>query len=201
MKSRFLGIIIVALLAGVCGKAGDADDAPAANPDLTTAEAFVDAFYSFDPARLSSLLSSANESAPRILAYQAWAEGGHYEVLERMPCEPIEEGVIRCSITVRDDHIAALDLGWWVTDSFDLTFREGEIVSVTTSSNDPQVYLDAETWVQEKRPDLVAEPCSRDPETGIRLTPGRCAVAMRQGYLEFRESDEFPDDLPARPQD
>ena len=38
--------------------------------------------------------------------------GGHYEVLERMPCEPIEQGVIRCSITVRDDHIAALDMGW-----------------------------------------------------------------------------------------
>jgi hypothetical protein len=200
MKTRFLRFFIVAFMAGACGKAGDADDAPAANPDLTTAETFVDAFYSFDPGRLTSLLSSADESWPQILSYQAWAEGGHYEIVERMPCEGTEEGVIRCSITVRDDLIAALDLGWWVTDHFDLTFLDGEIVSGATSSNDPQVYIDARTWVQENRPDLVAEPCERDLETGVRLTPGLCAVAMRQGYLEFRESDEFPEELPAGPE-
>jgi hypothetical protein len=161
----------------------------------------VDVFYSFDQQRLSAVLASADESGPETLAYQAWAQGGHYEIIERMPCESTEPGVVGCSITVRDDLIAALGLGWWVTDHFDLTFEDGEIVSVATSSNDPQVYLDASSWVRENLPDLVAEPCDRDPETNVRLTPGLCAAAMTQGYPEFAQSEDFPDELPAAPGD
>lgn len=199
MNTRVLRLTIVMFIVGACGRAGDADDASPANPDVTAAETFVDGFYSFDRDRVALLLSSAEESGLRILAYQAWAEGGHYEVMERMPCEATEAGVVGCSITVRDDLVAALDLGWWVTDHFDLTFENGEIVSVATSSNDPQVYHDARAWVQEHRPELIEGACEESLETGVRLTPGLCAAAMRQGYLDFAQSDDFPEQLPAAP--
>lgn len=200
-NSRVRKSVMVAVLVSACAGAGDADHPTPANPDVTTAETFVDAFYSFDRDRLAPLLSSADESGARVLAYQAWAEGGHYEIVERMPCEAAEASVVRCSITIRDDLVAALDLGWWVTDHFDLTLEDGEIASVETSSNDPQVYHDARTWVQENRPDLIEEPCAEDVETGVGLTPGSCAAAMRQGYLDFAESDDFPVELPPAPED
>lgn len=168
--------------------------------DVRTAEAFVDAFYSFDPDRLGALLASADESGARTLAYQAWAEGGHYAIIERAPCEEIQATEVRCSITVRDDMIAALDLGWWVTDHFDLTFEGSKIASVATSSNDPQVYHDARAWVLENRPGLVEEPCEELTGTRVRRTPGLCAAAMRQGYLDFAQSEDFPDELPAAPE-
>ena len=199
MNVRVLTTAIVTFIVCGCGGDGDADGASPADPDVALAETFVDSFYSFDQDRLAPLLSSAGESRLRILEYQAWAEGGHYEIIERMPCEATEPGVVGCSITVRDDLVATLDLGWWVTDHFDLSIENGEIVSVTTSSNDPQVYYDARAWVQEHRPDLIEGPCEESPETGLGLTPGLCAAALRQGYLDFAGSDDFPPELPAAP--
>ena len=64
---------------------------------ISTAEAFVDAFYSFEPDTLQALLSSAEGSIPSILFYQGWAQGGSYEVIARMPCELESEWVISCS--------------------------------------------------------------------------------------------------------
>lgn len=199
INARFLKIVVVAATACSCGRAGEDGDALSANPDLALAETFVDAFYSFDTDRLAPLLSSAGESRLRMLEYQAWAEGGHYEVIERSPCEVAEDGVVGCSITVRDDLVAALNLGWWVTDHFALSIVNGEIVSVVTSSNDPQVYHDARAWVRENRADLIEEPCADSPETGFGLTPGLCAAAMTRGYRDFAESEGFPDELPAAP--
>jgi len=201
VRERILLSLVLASVAGACGRTGGADDSSLPDPDVRTAERFVDAFYSFDQDRLAAVLASADESGPEILAYQAWAQAGHYEIIERMPCEIAEPGIVGCSITVRDDLIAALKLGWWVTDHFDLTFEDGEIISVATSSNDPQVYLDAGRWVRDNRLDLVAEPCERDPDTNIRLTPGLCAAAMTRGYLEYAESEDFPEELPAGPGD
>ena len=56
--------------------------------NLAVAEKFVDAFYSFDRAPLQAILSSATEaSRGKILFYQGWAEGGHYRVIKRSPCQ------------------------------------------------------------------------------------------------------------------
>jgi hypothetical protein len=199
MNTRILTSAVLTLVFCACGQDGDAPDTSPANQDLALAETFVDAFYSFDEDRLAALLSSAGESQLRILGYQAWADGGHYEIIERMPCEAAEGGVVGCSITVRDDLIAALGLGWWVTDRFEISIEDGAIVSAKTSSNDPQVYHDARAWVQEHRNDLIEGPCEESPEVRLRLTPGLCAEAMTQGYLDFAESDDFPAEVPAAP--
>jgi len=196
MNARLLSTVVVAMSISGCGGEGNASSA---DPDVLLAEAFVDVFYSFDEDRLASLLSSAGASRLRLLEYQAWAEGGHYQVIDRMPCQAAEAGLVGCSITVRDDLIAALNLGWWVTDRFELDIEDGEILSVATSSNDPQVYLDARAWVQENRSELVAGPCAESPETGVGQTPGLCAAAMTRGYREFAASADFPDELPAGP--
>jgi hypothetical protein len=85
---------------------GDAAaEAPAGTgtgPDLALAEAFIDAFYSFDPDQLAPLLAAADGSRDRILYYQGWAEGGLYRVLDRQPCVAVEPGVYECAITVED---------------------------------------------------------------------------------------------------
>ena len=160
--------------------------------NVHSAEAFVDTFYSFDSDSLQPVLSTARDSIPRILFYQGWAEGGNYEVIERMPCNVESEEAVSCSITVKDDLIGALGIGINVTDTFHLTFAYGQIVSVTYSSNDPQAYYDAQEWVEENRPELIEEPCKRFFDGG--LTPGDCVRAMVQGYSEFAASGRDSED-------
>ena len=99
MNTRILTSAVLTLIVCACGRDDDAHDASLANTEVTLAETFVDAFYSFDQDRLAPILSSAGESQLRILGYQAWAEGGHYEIIERMPCEATEGGLVGCSIT------------------------------------------------------------------------------------------------------
>jgi len=154
-----------------------------AQSDVSTAEAFIDAFYSYDAVRLDAALVNAKDSAPSILYYQGWAEGGNYEIIERMPCVTEDAELIRCSITVKDDLVVALDTGFYVTDTFSLSFVDGEIVGVETSSNDSQEYYDARDWVREYRPELIEEPCRGYFDGGP--TPGKCVQAMLQGYKEY----------------
>jgi hypothetical protein len=161
----------------------DSEDRRSADQLITAAESFVDAFYSFNPKELRAALSTAEDSIPSILFYQGWAEGGNYKVMKRMPCKVDNEGIVNCAITVRDDLIGALDIDFNVTDTFHLTFRDGQIVSVSNSSNDPQAYYDASKWVQDNRPELIEEPCKGFFDGG--LTPGDCVRAMVQGYSEF----------------
>ena len=104
---------------------------------LTAAERLIDAFYSFDPVPLRAALIDAPGSQPGLLYYQAWAKGGNYAVLQRKPCRFDAQEEISCDITVRDDLIAALGTGYWVTDTFHLTLQDGRIVKVLNSSNDP----------------------------------------------------------------
>lgn len=158
--------------------------------DLVKAERFIDAFYSFDPDRLGPMLAAAPESATAIMYYQGWAEGGNYKVLERDACVADPGRVIHCSITVQDDPVLALQTGFNVTDTFSLTFADGQIVSVETSSNDQPVYFEARKWVEREMPEVMAGPC-RSPENG-GTTPGDCARAMTEGYRRFAESDEYP---------
>lgn len=163
---------------------------PAADADLATAEAFIDAFYTFDRDQLAPMLSEATETAPGLLYYQGWAEGGNYEVLERTPCARDEEGIVECPVTVQDDPVVALGTGFNVTDTFHLTFEDGVIVKVETSSNDQPIYYQARQWVEANMPEVIEGPCANGgTDAG---TPGDCARAMTAGYAAFAASEDFP---------
>ena len=182
---------IFAVSLAACGSSTDSGDLGPDNPDVAAAEAFVDAFYSFDSNALLVELSMATESVPTILFYQGWAEGGNYEIIDRMPCEAVSETDVNCSITVKDDLIGALGVGVNVTDTFHLTFFNGQVVSVTNSSNDPDIYYDAQEWVEKNYPELIEVPCKGFFDGGP--TPGDCVRAMVQGYSAFAASSEFPE--------
>lgn len=175
-------LVIAAVAAGGCGGVLRAPP-PGDTYRLAAAEAFVDAFYSFDAERLRGTLSAAPESVPRIVYYQGWAEGGNYVVLQRMPCRAESPELVTCSITVRDDLIQALGTGLDVTDTFHLGFEGGRIVSVRTTSNDPPEFDRAMEWVQSERSELVDEPCRDFFEGGP--TPRACVRAMVQGFREY----------------
>jgi hypothetical protein len=156
---------------------------PEASSRLAAAEAFVDAFYSFDADRLRATLSHAPESVPRIVYYQGWAQGGNYVVVQRMPCRVEGPEQVSCSITVRDDLIQALGTGFDVTDTFHLGFSGGRIVSVRTTSDDPPEFDRAMEWVERERSELVEGPCRDAFEGGP--TPQACVRAMVQGFREY----------------
>ena len=181
MRHVILCLIGAVAISG-CGSLLHAPRPSGASP-LAAAEAFVDAFYSFDPERLRETMSAAPESVPRIVYYQGWAEGGNYLVVQRMPCRAESAELVTCSITVKDDLIQALGTGFDVTDTFHLGFEGGRIVSVRTTSNDPPEFDRAMEWVQNERSELVDEPCRDAFEGGP--TPQACVRAMVQGFREF----------------
>ena len=183
MICKIAGATVIALALIACGDSSDSEDQRPGDQRSIAAEAFVDAFYSFDPDAIRAVLATAKDSIPSILFYQGWAEGGNYKVMKRMPCKVDNEGIVNCAITVRDDLIGTLGIDFNVTDTFHLTFRDGQIVSVSNSSNDPQAYYDANDWVKENRPELIEEPCKGYFDGG--LTPGDCVRAMVQGFSEF----------------
>lgn len=161
------------------------------NSNITQAEALIDAFYSFDKVRLEPFLESAQSSAPAILYYQGWADGGNYKIVERKACEEKTSSMVSCSITVQDDPMLALGIDFNVTDTFNITFSNKEITSVDTTSNDLQVYHDAGAWVMKELPELITEPCHGFFDGGP--TPADCARAMTMGYAQFAASKDFPE--------
>ena len=173
----------IALILGGCASP-NAPQRVSASPDLIAAERLIDAFYSFDPARLRAAMSDAPASQPQLLYYQGWAEGGNYIVLERKPCRQAAENEVSCDIKVRDDLIAALRTGYWVTDTFHLTFRDGRIIKVRNSSNDPPDFDQALNWLNRERPDLMAGPCKGFFAGGP--TPQDCVRAVVAGFAEYR---------------
>ena len=188
---RVLTIAFAAtLMLSGCGSNGASNVQP---DEITTAEKFIDAFYSFDRSRLEPLLAhTAQAVQDDILYYQGWAEGGHYRVADRMHCTTEGTGKVKCPVTVKDDHMAALGIPFDVTDTFHLSFEDGRISSVETTSNDLDVYWAAQEWANRTRPELVGEPCKGFFKGGP--TPQKCAQAMAQAYAEFAASDEFPPD-------
>jgi hypothetical protein len=170
-------------LAGLSACSGESDSAGDLASDIETAEGMIDAFYSFDASRLQPFLSEAGDSEASILGYQAWAEGGNYIVMERAPCISESADVIACAITVQDDPVVALETGFNVTDTFHITFENGIITGVDTSSNDQPIYYEARRWVEANMPEVIEGPCKRID--GIRVTPGDCARAMTDGYAKF----------------
>ena len=180
MRRRpFTAVLLLALT--LIGCAGVRSAVP--NADLATAEAFIDAFYSFDAARLRNAMRSAAASIPAIGFYQGWAEGGHYEIVNRSACQRVTSTEVACAITVKDDLIAALGLPEHVTDTFHLSFSGGRIVHVKTSSNDPPVFNEALQWVVKERPEVADGPCRGFFANGP--TPQECVRAVVQGFRDF----------------
>jgi len=150
------------------------------------AEQFVLSFYSFNADSLSSVLSLAEASRPGILYYQKWAECGNYVVIRRGEMVLKNDSVILVPVTVKDDLIGALELDMNVTDTFHITFRDGRIRSVETSSNDPAMYYEAKEWVKKNRPELVEKQCEGIWESGP--TPCDCVKGMIEGFREFSKN-------------
>lgn len=155
--------------------------------NTNTAEQFITAFYSFDPDLLRPLLTSAGASSKSILYYQGWAEGGNYKIVKRGTCEAESPELVRCAITVQDDPVLALKTGFNVTDTFALSFKGTQIVSIDTSSDDQPIYYEAREWVVKNMPEVISGPCKGRGEADYEgeLTPGDCARAMTEGYRKF----------------
>ena len=185
-------VACIAALLGACSESAPPEVAAeaAADPDLVIAESFIDAFYSFEPDRLAPIMAAAPETAPRLLYYQGSAKGGNYEVLLRTPCARDEEWIVSCPVKVKDDRVQALGTGFDVTDTFHLTFDDGVLVKVTTSSNDQDIYREAAVWVRENMPEVMEGPC-KDRGT-MEGTPVECSRAMTAGYKAFVASPDFP---------
>jgi len=189
MKTRPITLCrsTLAALALLLSGCSAGDDALTAR-NLQTAEALIDAFYSFDAQALRPLLATAPESAAALLFYQGWAEGGNYKILDRKPCRAQSAEKIECSITVDDDPMLALNIDFKVTDTFTLTFEQDVLSAVKNSSDDQPIYYEAYEWVVVTMPEVMSGPCQGFFVDGP--TPGDCARAMTAGYKEFSERDQ-----------
>ena len=176
---RVVTLLIAAGLAAACASRPKAERPV----ELARAEALIDAFYSFDPARLRPLMVDAADSLPRLLYYQGWAEGGNYAVLKRRPCRFDKLGEVSCAVTVKDDLVPALGIRFDVTDTFHIAFREGRIVAVRTSSNDPPEFQEALKWVDKQHPTLFDDQCRGFFAGGP--TPQACVREVVKGFREF----------------
>ena len=161
---------------------------PAENAMLKKAEAFIDAFYSFESEKLAPLLEFADTSADSILYYQAWARGGNYKVMNRGECKLTDQGTVKCPITVEDDLVLALKTDFLVTDTFEITFVDSEIGKIETSSNDQPIYYDARDWVKANRPEVMQTVCN-DMWKKVE-NAGDCVRAMHEGYKAYYDSIE-----------
>jgi hypothetical protein len=182
MKTKLI-IYIILLLLSSCKNAFRPVASLIQTNNVFVANQFVDAFYSFNRDSLASILSNAIESQPEILYYQKWAECGNYKIINRHDCIEKNDSLILCPITVKDDLISALKIDFNVTDTFHLTIIEGQIRSVQTSSNDPDMYHKAKEWIKKNHPELIEEPCKGIWEGGP--TPCECVKAMVKGFTEF----------------
>jgi hypothetical protein len=150
------------------------------------ANQFIDAFYSFNTDSLKVMLAQAPGSQPEILYYQKWAECAHYRVLQRTDIIVKNDSLVLCPITLKDDLMAALHINFNVTDTFHVTIKSGQIISVKTSSNDPKEYYDAKAWVQANRPELIEKQCEGIWNGGP--TPCECVQGMLAGFRQMMEA-------------
>ncbi|MFD1765642.1 hypothetical protein ACFSAG_02140 [Sphingorhabdus buctiana] len=184
---RYLPALLAALSLSGCSGLEHPQRASTEQP-LVAAERLIDAFYSFDPKQLRAAMNDAPASQPQLLYYQGWAQGGNYAILDRQPCQIASDSEITCAITVRDDLIAALGTGFWVTDKFHLTIRDGRIVAVRNSSNDPPEFELALKWLQREKPEVMTGPCRGFFAGGP--TPGDCVRAVVAGFKAYRVNHE-----------
>lgn len=185
---RRLTVFLVGTIATASAAAAPPARLPEA-PELAIAEAFIDAFYSFDAGRLRAIMADAQGSIPDIGFYQGWAEGANYRVLERTPCHFEKPGQVRCPVTVKDDIVGVLK-SFDVTDTFHLKFRDGRIVAVHTSSNDSPEWEEGMSWLRREHPAIFTGPCRGIWNGGP--TPQDCARAIVKGFAEFRAPSADP---------
>jgi hypothetical protein len=86
MVPRVVVLIGFSLSLFACGNSIESGGHQSDGQNISVAEAFIDAFYSFDPDPLLAAMTSAEESIASIVFYQGWAEGGNYQVVTRKPC-------------------------------------------------------------------------------------------------------------------
>lgn len=185
MKPKLI-VLIILVLSASCNNGSRSDTSQIQSSNISLAEHFVDAFYSFDKDSLASILLHATRSQPELLYYQKWAECGNYKIINRQKPIGKNDTLVLCPVTVKDDLISALEIDFNVTDTFHLTIIEGQIRSVQTSSNDPDMYHQAKEWVKKNRPELIDVPCSGIWEGGP--TPCECVKAYVKGFTEFKSS-------------
>ncbi len=164
------------------GNATISTDSESQTQDLDVANAFIDAFYSFDQDSLRATLVHADDTKDGIVYYQKWAECGNYQVMKRNAFIEKNDSTIICPITVKDDLMGALGIDFHVTDTFRLTFIDGQIRTIATSSNDPDEYYQAKDWVRENRKELMV-PCEDGSD------PCGCIKATIEGFGAFKEAN------------
>ena len=184
MKAVAIALVV---FASACVEAGpvparDLGQKPSGQP-LISAAAFIDDFYSFDRVRLRKAMANATGSMGDIVYYQGWAEAGNYVVLERKPCRFDKADEVICGVTVKDDLAPALRISYHVTDTFHFAFRDGRIVKVWNSSDDPPEFHQAMNWLRRNRPRTFTGPCRGMWEGGP--TPGDCVRAVVAGFADF----------------
>ena len=150
---------------------------------VAAAEDFLGAFYSWDAARLASLLEPG-EDADRVLYYQAWARAADYRVQTRHPCQRKTESSMECAVTVTDDF--GRTLGYTATDTFRLEVGGGRIVAVAFEGDDPPIFQEVFDWMMADRPEVFSGPC-RDLFAGGD-SPADCARAVVQGAKDYLSS-------------
>lgn len=162
----------------------------------------MDAFYSWDAARLQQVLGGAQAQVSdaeraNVLYYQAWAEAGNYQIQLRKPCVRAADGRVSCAIRVTDDLGAAM--GYVATDTFwlklaalapDETLRSGtgtstagQIVGVEFTADDPPVLQEVVGWLSKNRPEVFSGPCEKMFAGGT--TPALCVRAIVQGAQDY----------------
>ena len=128
------------------------------------------------------------KSQPEILYYQKWAECANYKIVDRTHYFTKNDSTVIFPVTVKDDLMSALAIDFNVTDTFHIVLKNGEIVSVTTSSNDNAEYYKAKEWVNKNRPELVKKQCEGIWEGGP--TPCECVLGMIKGFTEYTENKQ-----------
>ncbi len=155
--------------------------------NITIANEFVDAFYSFNRDSLQAILSVAKESQPNILYYQKWAECANYEIVNRNKFIEKNDSTVIFPVTVKDDLMATLKINFNVTDTFRITIKNKRIRAVTTSSNDLPEYYKAKEWVKQNHPELIEKACEGIWDGGP--TPCECVKGMLKGFSLLKEKD------------
>ena len=67
--------MLIPIAAAASSSGQSTTPAASRDPQLAAAESFIDAFYSFDQARLRKAMADAPGSRPDLLYFQGWAEG------------------------------------------------------------------------------------------------------------------------------
>ncbi len=154
---------------------------------LAVGAAFLDAYYSGDPAAIEALTA---EDAPlqNTLYSQAYDEASNVEVVERSCTVTAERTGVTCTTLTTDDVSTILGTAEMGTE-FVLRVVDDEILGVSINLDNPRQIDDLFTWITTTRPDIMEGPCA-----GVRSSLGpadECAIATTAAAAEFVETDDY----------